>query len=168
MGRRPVSRRDVDDCGGAGQIGGDGAQRSTGVADEGAQIPLAQPWTVPRCRVDRFDEFDEKTSGGFKLATASMVSAASRGEVVHRPAGVLVLTIGECRAAGVWAGEPRTSEPVGVLVLHCHRAIVADPPSTCIWGLHADSLHPESGTTSGLVAYLDRKPAGWVRGRAAR
>jgi hypothetical protein len=32
----------------------------------------------------------------------------------------------------------------------------------------ADGGQPESGTTSGLVAYLDGKPVGWVGGRAAR
>jgi len=56
----------VDDGCGSGQVGGNGGQRSTGVADQRAQIPLAQPRTVPRRRRDRFDEFGEESGGGFE------------------------------------------------------------------------------------------------------
>jgi hypothetical protein len=164
-----VSRRDVDDCGGAGQIGGDGAQRSTGVADEGAQIPLAQPWTVPRCRVDRFDEFDEESSGGFEGGNrvhGQCHSGRARSCTGRRACSCGPLENVAPLESGLVNRAPRNqsvssySTAIAPL-LPTHRA-------RAFGGCMQSRWHPESGTTSGLVAYLDGRPIGSVRGRAVR
>lgn len=64
-------RESFNRSGGSGQIGGDGAQRSARVADQRAQIPIAEPGSVPRHGRILSTNSTKESAADSKVATAS-------------------------------------------------------------------------------------------------
>src|SRR5664279_1556896 len=64
-------RESFNRSGGSGQIGGDGAQRSARVADQRAQIPIAEPGSVPRLGRILSTNSTKESAADSKVATAS-------------------------------------------------------------------------------------------------